>query len=321
MQAVRYSDGCSASRNCLIRTIIAEDSSRHGSPSRRWCANGSTGGVPTDNWDMSCRVAMLRMHRDRLIPLPAPRRRHSNGTLTAVAPRRNRSCRHRPRRCARREERPLKAKRSCGASTWTTGYTPLPGSTDDLHQPAARAGRGKRLRTPRDRFIGWSVAHAQVGRERRPLACGCRCALASTVLARSSRRLPRLAGSLRHRPLLLETFVQSDRFAGTSCRAANWTHVGQTQGRGKLDVHRTHALPGKTSGSTRSAGPPTLRSSGSSSPPETLCFSGKYLNTFPSNTKEDPNRYSHRITILTILVNRNSRIHRYRSPSTAALRW
>ena len=26
------------------------------------------------------------------------------------------------------------------------------------------------------------------------------------------------------------TFVQSDRFAGTSYRAANWTHVGQTQG-------------------------------------------------------------------------------------------
>ena len=30
---------------------------------------------------MSCRVAMLRMHRDGLIPLPAPRWRHSNGTL------------------------------------------------------------------------------------------------------------------------------------------------------------------------------------------------------------------------------------------------
>ena len=44
-------------------------------------------------------------------------------------------------------------------------------------------------------------------------------------------------------PLLLETFVQSDRFVGTSYRAANWIHVGQTQGRGKLDVHNQHALP------------------------------------------------------------------------------
>ena len=70
--------------------------------------------------------------------------------------------------------------------------------------------------------------------------------LASTVLSRSSRRLPDdWQARYGYRPLLLETFVQSDRFAGTSYRAANWTHVGQTQGRGKLDVHRTHALPTK----------------------------------------------------------------------------
>ena len=35
-----------------------------------------------------------------------------------------------------------------------------------------------------------------------------------------------------YRSVLLETFVQCDRFVGTSCRAANWIHVGQTQGRG-----------------------------------------------------------------------------------------
>ena len=63
---------------------------------------------------------------------------------------------------------------------------------------------------------------------------------------RISRRLPDdWQARYGYRPLLLETFVQSDRFAGTSYRAANWTHVGQTQGRGKLDVHRTHALPTK----------------------------------------------------------------------------
>jgi hypothetical protein len=37
-----------------------------------------------------------------------------------------------------------------------------------------------------------------------------------------------------YRPVLLETFVESERFAGTCYRAANWTCVGQTQGRGKL---------------------------------------------------------------------------------------
>ena len=59
--------------------------------------------------------------------------------------------------------------------------------------------------------------------------------LASTVLARSSPACP-TTGRLA---------TATDRFTGTSYRAANWTHVGQTQGRGKLDVHRTHAVPRK----------------------------------------------------------------------------
>lgn len=35
-------------------------------------------------------------------------------------------------------------------------------------------------------------------------------------------------------PVLLETFVEKDRFAGTCYKAANWVPVGQTKGRGKL---------------------------------------------------------------------------------------
>ena len=41
---------------------------------------------------------------------------------------------------------------------------------------------------------------------------------------------------------LLETFCDATRFLGTCYRAANWTHGGQTQGRGKLDVHHRSAL-------------------------------------------------------------------------------
>ena len=55
----------------------------------------------------------------------------------------------------------------------------------------------------------------------------------------------RLADPLRLPPTAAETFVQCDRFVGTSYRAANWIHVGQTQGRGKLDVHTRRALPKK----------------------------------------------------------------------------
>jgi len=43
----------------------------------------------------------------------------------------------------------------------------------------------------------------------------------------------------------METFVEKDRFAGTCYKAANWTFVGVTKGRGKLDTYKEHALPVK----------------------------------------------------------------------------
>ena len=45
--------------------------------------------------------------------------------------------------------------------------------------------------------------------------------------------------------MLLETFVERDRFRGTCYKAANWVHVGQTQGRGKLDRHQRYDQPAK----------------------------------------------------------------------------
>jgi hypothetical protein len=37
--------------------------------------------------------------------------------------------------------------------------------------------------------------------------------------------------------------VEKERFAGTCYRAANWIHVGQTQGRGKLDTRKLRDKP------------------------------------------------------------------------------
>lgn len=47
-------------------------------------------------------------------------------------------------------------------------------------------------------------------------------------------------------PVLLETFVEQPRFTGTAYQAANWQRIGQTKGRGKLDVHHRAALPRKS---------------------------------------------------------------------------
>jgi hypothetical protein len=70
--------------------------------------------------------------------------------------------------------------------------------------------------------------------------------LASAVLGAVTRRLPiDWQVAYGYPPVLAETFVQSDRFAGTGYRAANWTQVGRTTGRGKLDRHHEHLLPVK----------------------------------------------------------------------------
>jgi uncharacterized protein DUF4338 len=66
--------------------------------------------------------------------------------------------------------------------------------------------------------------------------------LASKILAQSARQLP-IDWEQRYgyRPLLLETLVDARRFRGTCYRAANWIHVGQTSGRGRMDrEHKTH---------------------------------------------------------------------------------
>jgi hypothetical protein len=66
--------------------------------------------------------------------------------------------------------------------------------------------------------------------------------LASMILALSARRLPLdWENHYGYRPLLLETLVDAARFRGTCYRAANWIHVGQTAGRGRMDrAHTAH---------------------------------------------------------------------------------
>jgi hypothetical protein len=95
----------------------------------------------------------------------------------------------------------------------------------------------------RDRFIGWSAsqrrAHIHL------LAYNTRFLilpwvkvphLASHLLSRVARRIAADWQALYEHPVyLLETFIDSQRFAGTCYRAANWSYLGLTTGRGKDD--------------------------------------------------------------------------------------
>lgn len=46
-------------------------------------------------------------------------------------------------------------------------------------------------------------------------------------------------------PVLLETFVDLEHFKGTSYKAANWIHLGETKGRGRADRYKEYALSKK----------------------------------------------------------------------------
>src|SRR5437016_3736868 len=61
--------------------------------------------------------------------------------------------------------------------------------------------------------------------------------LASHVLGLAMKRLRAdWRGRYGYEPVLVETFIEKERFEGTCYRAANWIQVGETQGRGRQDA-------------------------------------------------------------------------------------
>lgn len=106
----------------------------------------------------------------------------------------------------------------------------------------------------RDQFIGWSDETRQRGLQQ--IVNNSRFlilpwlsirGLASHVLSVSARVMVEdWEEAYRVKPVLLETFVETERYEGTCYRAANWVEVGQTTGRGRMDRDRTAAGPVKT---------------------------------------------------------------------------
>jgi hypothetical protein len=100
----------------------------------------------------------------------------------------------------------------------------------------------------REAFIGWTAAQrrerlgAVVNNTRFLILPHVQAPhLASHILGRLLRRLPRdWERKYAIAPVLAETFVERDRFAGTCYQAANWQCVGQSCGRSRGD--REHRL-------------------------------------------------------------------------------
>jgi len=65
--------------------------------------------------------------------------------------------------------------------------------------------------------------------------------LASKALSLAVRQVP-MDWQERYgfKPVLLETFVDSDKYRGTCYKAANWVLLGETSGRGRMDRYHQH---------------------------------------------------------------------------------
>ena len=220
--------------------------------------------------EMSCRVAMLRMQDDGLIQLPASQR---TTNLNQRPPKPPATIASEPQAIIQEPVHQLGELQLCLVSSnnsrlWNEyiqryhylGYTPLPGAQLRYFvmmygQVLALLGFGASAWqvAPRDSFIGWD--HEQRRHGLPLIVNNARFLilpwvqsknLASKILAMIARQLPSdWFNRYKIQPVLMETFVESGRFAGTCYRAANWIHVGCTKGRGKLGPFGVQSVPVK----------------------------------------------------------------------------
>lgn len=252
----------------MIRTLIADHpTALRTELSRKVCLVWNWINPGGELKEMSCRVLLLKLHRAGTIQLPEPQNGNNNGKkflqLTIEgqpgAPIASPVGRMQPILL----ERVLTKKNSY---LWNElmeryhylGYTPLPGaqiryfirSSAGLLGAIGFSAAAWKVQ-PRDTWIGWSASiqksnlHMIVNNSRFLILPWVNSRnLASHVLSLCARQLPHdWQQTYGYSPVLMETFVEKDRFAGTSYKAANWTFVGVTKGRGKLDRTNQFALP------------------------------------------------------------------------------
>jgi hypothetical protein len=218
--------------------------------------------------DMTCRVAMLRMQADGLITLPASQLRQRRRRAEFMAT---------PATDAQavlsvpvHEMAPLRlcaiGARHAQSPLWNEymaryhylGYTPMSGSQMRYNVFAGEQlvallsfGASAWKLAGRECFIGWQeperLKNLQlvVNNARFLILPWIQSkGLASKILSKVARQLPAdWHHRYGYRPVLFETFVESQRHRGTCYKAANWVNVGQTTGRGKKSAVHQQIIP------------------------------------------------------------------------------
>lgn len=258
----------------LIKAIIESEGQRGRCHiSRRVCEELRWLRIDGRLKDMACRVALLKMEKDGLIALPAKLSRNSYNREQLV-----------PRTLFGEPGAEISCRvDQLGEIQLVIAKGKTPAShlwrelIDRYHYLGFRRAVGAQLRyiiqtkggvtlgcigfsaaawksAARDQWIGWSVAEREKNLER--VVDNSRFlilpwvrvkGLASKTLAIAARTLLiDWKKTYGYRPILLESFVEVDRFRGTCYRAANWTCVGNTLGRSKYDRHHLCGKPIKS---------------------------------------------------------------------------
>ncbi len=206
--------------------------------------------------EMSCRVAMLAMHRDNIIILPEPlRKKYPSQINNKRTPKGEPGL---PIHCKVTEldDLTFQIVEKANTALWNElidryhylGYTPMSGAqlryfVYSNNQPLALLSFGASAWTtaPRDKFIGWTHSqrkeqlHYVINNARFLILPWVRVPhLASKLLSMAARRVQTdWLARYHYQPVLLETFVAVEQFKGTCYKAANWQCLGNTTGRGK----------------------------------------------------------------------------------------
>jgi hypothetical protein len=219
--------------------------------------------------DMSCRAALLRLHGRGLIPLPEPAGKNlfvkknseqqpdvSEG-LDKIA------CTL--KQLGQIELIPIEIGDRSASRTWNTlmekyhylGAGPLCGAQIRYLIKSSSCGwlgglafSGSAWRVAaRDRWIGWSEEARKKNLSK--VICNSRFLLVPKIPNLASHVISRVVHRIKDdwnaryaiEPALIETYVNQEKFQGTCYQAANWRHIGSTEGRGRMD--RAHAQRGE----------------------------------------------------------------------------
>ena len=220
--------------------------------------------------DMACRSLLLKLQKQKLLALPAPKKKANNDKRNSSA----RPVSHSSLPiCARLKDllplqiSPVEDRNEldlfkCFLSLYHyLGFSGIVGENlkymvyDRHERPLACLlfGSAAWACGPRDDFIGWD-------RKKRAKNLSLTTNnmrflilpwvsvkyLASHILSKVCQRIKDDWSAKYGHPLyLLETFVAKDRFAGTCYKASNWICVGETKGRSRNDRYSTMKVPVK----------------------------------------------------------------------------